>query len=301
MEKNALNNKVRMGRLERRNLPWIYFFLLPSVLIFVAFYMAPIITVATTAFTRWNGFNAPEWNNFNNFRKLLMQDVFYLSLKNLFSWSLIAATAHVGFGVLVAFLLYRRPAGWKVVRAVFMVPNVISVAAWAMIYKFIFNDDFGLLNNVIRVISPDFHVNWFFQTPAAFWAITFTWLFYAVIVTLIVLGDLMAIPEELHEAALIDGATNWQITWNINLPLCVNSIGTGVILSMTSRVAMYEAISLTTRGGPGDDTMNLPLILVRSIRDMNYGYANAVALVMMVIGIAMLVVISGVTKRVQRF
>lgn len=82
-----------------------------------------------------------------------------------------------------------------------MVPNVISAAAWAMIYKFIFNDDMGILNNIIRKFNPDFHVQWFFSSPYAFWAVTITWLFYAVIVTLIVLNDLMAVPEELTEAA----------------------------------------------------------------------------------------------------
>jgi raffinose/stachyose/melibiose transport system permease protein len=82
------------------------------------------------------------------------------------------------------------------------------------------------------------------------------------------------------------------VTRMINLPLCRNSIGTGIILSITSRVAMYEAIVLTSRGGPGDDTMNLPLILVKNISDMNYGMANATAVVMFVIGIATLLAVN---------
>jgi raffinose/stachyose/melibiose transport system permease protein len=253
------------------------------------FYLVPILTVIITSFTRWNGYNIPEFTGLNNYIKLFQTKTFLISLKNLLLWSLIAATAHVGFGVLVAFLLYRQPIGWKFVRAVFMIPNVISVAAWAMIYKFIFHNDFGLLNNILRIFIPNLSIDWFYQSPAAFWAITFTWLFYAVVVTLIVLGDLMAIPTELHEAAFIDGATNWQVTMNINLPLCRNSISTSIILSMTARVAMYETIILTSRGGPGDDTTNLPLILVRAIQDMNYGYANAVAMIMILIGITMLV------------
>lgn len=65
-------------------------------------------------------------------------------------------TFHVGFGVLTAFVLYLKPHGWKITRSVFMIPNIISAAAWALIYRFIFNDQMGVLNSVIRVFDKDF-------------------------------------------------------------------------------------------------------------------------------------------------
>lgn len=280
----------------KREKLWIYLFLLPSIAIFLLFYLSPIITVLYTSFTQWDGYNAPKFVGLANYTKLFSKTEFRISVKNLLYWSLIAGTLHVGYGVLIAFILYRKPFGWKFVRGVFMIPNVISVAAWAMIYRFIFNDDFGVLNNAIRIFNPNFSVKWFYESPHAFWAITFTWLFYAVVVTLVVLTDLMAIPKELHEAALIDGASRSRIIFNIDLPLCKHAIGTSVIISITSRIAMYEPIALTTKGGPGDDTMNIPLILVKAISDMNYGYANAAAVVMLVFGIVILYFINKVFK-----
>lgn len=288
--------KIEISKLEKRNYKWIYLFLLPSVLVFLVFYLQPIITVFYTSLTKWDGFNTPAFIGLKNYVDLFQNEAFLISLKNIVLWALIAATLHVGFGVLVAFILYHRPKGWKVTRAVFMVPNVISAAAWAMIYKFIFNDSMGILNTVIRKFNPDFHVQWFYNSPYAFWAVTLTWLFYAVIVTLVVLNDLMAIPQELTEAARIDGASGWQITRYIHLPLCRNAIGTGIICSMTSRVAMYEQIALTTAGGPGDDTMNLPIILVKSIQDMKYGYANANGVIMFLLGLVILAVINKAFK-----
>lgn len=288
--------KIEISKLEKRNYKWIYLFLLPSVLVFLMFYLQPILTVFYTSFTKWDGFNAPTFIGLENYINLFQNQAFLISLKNILLWSLIAATLHVGFGVLVAFVLYHRPKGWKVTRAVFMVPNVISAAAWAMIYKFIFNDSMGILNTLIRKFDPNFHVQWFYNSPYAFWAVTLTWLFYAVIVTLVVLNDLMAIPQELTEAARIDGASGWQITRYIHLPLCRNAIGTGIICSMTSRVAMYEQIALTTAGGPGDDTMNLPIILVKSIQDMKYGYANANGVIMFLLGLVILAVINKAFK-----
>ena len=76
----------------------------------------------------------------------------------------------------------------------------------------------------------------------------------------------------------------------IDLPLCRNAIGTGVICSITARIAMYEAVYLTTNGAGG--TMNLPMILVRAIQDSNYGYANAVGVIMLVLGVVILAVVN---------
>lgn len=269
---------------------WIYLFILPSLLIFILFYLMPIITVILTSFTQWDGFNSPVFNGLENYRKLFTNPSFGEALLNLAGWSAIAAVLHVGFGVLVAFILYQRPFGWKLTRTVFMIPNVISVAAWAMIYKYFFRNDIGILNSILRIFNPDVDINWFFEKPYAFWAVTLTWLFYAVIVTLLVMGDLMAIPDTLHEAARIDGASGWQITRLIDLPLCRNAIGTGVICSVTARIAMYESVYLTTNGA--GDTTSLALLLVRFIQNSSYGLANVCAVVMLVTGLVILLVVN---------
>ena len=292
IRKRAAPRRPRSGRMRRSNYKWIYLFLLPTFVIFVLFYAAPVVQVFLTSFTRWDGFTAPEFTGLRNYINLFTSSSFLQALKNLFFWCLAAATLHVGFGTLVAFVLYQKPRGWKATRAVFMIPNVISAAAWAMIYRFIFNNDFGVLNNIIRGVNPDFNVQWFYQSPWAFWAVTLTWLFYAVIVTLVVLGDLMNIPQELGEAARLDGATGWQYIRHIQLPLCRSAIGTSVILSLTARIAMYEQISLTTAGGPGNDTMSLSILLVNGILDYRYGYANAVGVVMFLIGLLILFVVN---------
>lgn len=288
--------KYQNSMFERKNLHWIYLFFTPAIIIFLMFYLQPIVTVFYTSFTKWDGFNSPQFIGLENYINLFKLPAFVISLKNLIFWSIIAATLHVGFGVVVALVLYQKPFGWKFTRMVFMIPNVISAAAWAMIYRFIFNDDMGILNNFIRVVFPNFKVQWFFTSPAAFWAVTFTWLFYSVIVTLITLNDLMAIPSELTEASRIDGASRWQSIRYIQLPLCRNAIGTSVIASITARVAMYEQIYLTTQGGPGDDTMNIPVLLVKNILDLKYGFANANGVIMFILGLLTLVVVNKIFR-----
>lgn len=284
----------RYGRLERRDFKWIYLFLLPSLIVFLMFYAEPIFVLVRTSFTKWDGFNAPKFTGLSNYKRLITNSAASISLKNLLYWSLIALTIHVGYGVLVAFIWYYKPKGWKLTRSVFMIPNVISPAAFALIFRFLLNNDVGVVNVLIRKIFPEFNVQWFSVSPYAFWAVTFTWLFYAVVVSLVVYNDLMAIPVSLTEAAKLDGASGWQAIRHIYLPLCHNSIGTAIICSVTSRIAMYEAIALTTSGGPGSDTMSLSVLMMRAISDYNYGFANAIGVVMFLFGIIVLLIVNKV-------
>ncbi|WP_274362046.1 carbohydrate ABC transporter permease [Paenibacillus thermotolerans] len=284
--------------MQKYNRLWIYLFILPTLVVFLSFYLVPIITVFTTGFTEWNGFNAPRFIGFENYKKVFYYDnTFWVSLTNLFWWSVYAVFVHVPFGALVAFILYKQPFGWRFVRGVFMIPNVIAISAWAIIYRFIFNDQVGLLNNFIRKIGfPEFHVNWFYNGSYAFSAVTLTWVFYAVIVTLLVLTDLMAIPKELHEAARIDGASELKINLLVNLPLVRGAIGTSIILSIIARITMFEAIFLTTKGGPGNTTYNISLLLYEGIINYENGYANAVATIMVILGVGVMVLTTKVFK-----
>lgn len=294
---NALQNLFGFKDFKwKKDYIWIYLFMAPSLIVFLAFYLIPIVTVVSTSFTEWDGFGEKNFIGLTNYIKMFKNTNFQDGLRNLFWWSAIAAVIHTGFGVLVAFILYKEPFGWKFTRTTFMIPNVISTAAYALIFRFMFDDKMGVINSMVRTVNPDFKVNWLTKSPYAFWMITFTWLFFAVIITLIVLGDLYAIPEELHEAAKIDGASSAKITTLIDLPLCRISIGTGALLGMTSRIGMFEIIKLTTAGGPGTDTYCLPMLMVAKIQDYQAGYANAVGTIMIVIGLIMLLVVNKLFK-----
>ncbi len=200
---------LRYGRLERKDFKWIYLFLLPSLVVFALFYAEPIFVLIRTSFTKWDGFNPPSFIGLKNYVRLFTNSAASMSLKNLLYWTLIALVIHVGYGVVVAFIWFFKPKGWKLSRAVYMIPNVISPAAFALIFRFLLNNEVGTLNVIIRKIFPEFNVQWFSVSPYAFWAVTFIWLFYAVVVSLVVYNDLMAIPSSLTEAAKLDGASSW--------------------------------------------------------------------------------------------
>lgn len=279
----------------------ITLFLIPTVLIFIAFFFVPVISVFVTSFAEWNGLTKITFVGFDNYIRIFTyDDTFLVASKNLFLWCIITVVFHVPFGGLVAYILYKKPFGANFVRVVFMIPNIIAAAAWAIMYRFIFNNEFGVVNNFIRAIGfEDFSLNWFYDPKSAFIAVTFTWVFFSIVNTLLILAALQAIPNEIHEAAQIDGASSWVQTFKIDIPLIKRALSTCMVLSLAGIITQFEVIFLTTRGGPGNKTYNLALMLYDGIMNHDYGYANSVAVLMIILGITILIIsnkIFGVNK-----
>ena len=279
----------------------ILLFLFPTVSIFLAFFLLPVCSVFVTSFAAWNGLSRISFVGFSNYIKLFTYDnTFWVASKNLILWCIITVVFHVPFGGLVAYLLYKKPFGGNFVRAVYMIPNVIAASAWAIMYRFIFNDEFGVINNIIRTIGfKNFSLNWLYDPDSAFIAVTFTWVFFSIVNTLLMLAALKGIPQEIHEAARIDGVTAWTEVFRINIPLIRPAIGTCMVLSLVGIITQFEVIFLTTGGGPGNKTYNLALMLYEGIMSRDFGYANAVAVLMILMGILTLLLsqkIFGVNK-----
>lgn len=272
------------------NTKWIILFLAPALILFVAIFLYPLISVIATGFTRWDGFTDPVFIGFGNYIQLFSQPAFLQALKNTLIWAVCAVLIHVPFGVLVALILNKKMRGWRFTRAAFMIPNVIAPSAMALLFTFVYKPDEGILNSVIRLLGfKDFNINWLYNPSTAFAAVTGIWLFYAAVITLITLSELLAIPEEIYESARIDGANTWQTDLYICLPLLRKIIGTGMIIAATSVFKKFDIVYLTTNGGPGNATMTLSVMMVNAISNtMSYGYANAMGTILIAMGVGVM-------------
>ncbi len=218
--------------------------------------------------------------------------IFNRAFWNTLIWVLLQATVHVALGTTVAIILSKTPFGWKAVRSIYMFPNIISLSVLGIVYLNLFNARIGIVNVLIRMLPgmESFNQNWYFDNATAFGTVTFTWLVFAGLVTILVLAEIMGISPDIFEAAKIDGAGGFQIDRYITLPLLRNILGTSVILSATSMLKEFELIYLTTNGGPDIATMNLPLYIYKtSLIENNYGYANAVSTITIIAGILIIV------------
>lgn len=263
-------------------------FLLPCLLLFGLIYLIPLIMVIVSSFFEWKAGGVFNFVGLQNYINAFTNDPrMARALINTGIWVLLQSTVHVGIGTVIAFMLSKKLRGWKVLRTIYMIPNVVSAAALGVIFLNVFNPKYGIINSLVSAITgAPFEKNWFFEQNSAFMTVTWSWLLYTGMIIIVVLAGILAIPEDIIEAARIDGATEMQINLKVRLPLIRTVLGTGVILAATSMLREFELIYLTTNGGPGDTTLNLPLYLYKtSMTDNNYGYANMMGVVLIVAGI----------------
>lgn len=263
-------------------------FLLPCLLLFMLIYLIPLFIVVGSSFFEWKSGGVFRFVGFENYVNGFLHDErMTTAIKNTAIWVLMQSVIHVTIGTVIAFLLARKLRGWKVLRTIYMIPNVISAAALGVIFLNLFNPKYGLINSAIsQLLGESFEKNWLFEQSSAFMTVTWSWLLYTGMIIIVVMAGILGISDDVIEAARIDGATEMQINWRIRLPLIRPSLGTSVILASTSMLREFELIYLTTNGGPGDTTLNLPLYLYKtSMTDNNYGYANMMGVVLILAGI----------------
>lgn len=266
----------------------IVLFLAPTIILFIFVFAIPFFTVIITSFFNYRIGSPFVFTAFQNYLEAFKDPNFHKSFVNTMIWMFLQSTVHVGLGLILAIILSTKIFMWKVFRVIVMIPNVISMAVLGVIFLNIFNPQIGLVNGVIRVVTgnPEFTHNWYFNTATSFLTVTSTWLFYVGLITLLCLAGIMSVPKDIYEAATIDGASFFKKTVRITIPLIRNVIGTCVLISATSMLKEFELIYLTTKGGPGNITMNMPLLLYKkALIDNNFGYANVVGTILIIIGV----------------
>lgn len=278
---------------------WIFLFTIPCMILFALVYAAPIITVFYTSLCDYTAFSAPAFQGIKNFITIFSDKEFMTSIRNTLVWVVLQSTLHVGVGLTMALVLRRKPKGWKFARTAYMIPNIIPTAATGVMFTLLLNPAFGIVKPFLDFLGVDYAMvpNLFGNSRYAFWTVTATWIFYSGFNTIIFLAEMGAVDKQIYEAVAIDGATPWQADRYITLPLMRNVCGTCVTLASVAMVSQFDIIYMTTKGGPGTSTLNLPIYLYKAATlENNYGKANAVGVVQIIIGITLVILIKGLFR-----
>ena len=278
---------------------WIFLFTIPCMILFALVYAAPIITVFYTSLCDYTAFNSPAFQGIKNFITIFSDSDFICSIRNTLLWVVLQSTIHVGVGLAMALVLRRKPKGWKFARTAYMIPNIIPTAATGVMFTLLLNPMFGIVKPIMDFLGIDYAMvpNLFGNSRYAFWTVTATWILYSGFNTIIFLAEMGAVSKDIYEAAAIDGATPWQADRYITLPLMRNVCGTCVTLASVAMVSQFDIIYMTTKGGPGTSTLNLPIYLYKAATlENNYGKANAVGVVQIIIGITLVILIKGLFR-----
>ncbi len=270
--------------------------ILPALFLFCVIYLASIVFMAATSLFKWDSLYIGGFVGIRNYARMFFDRVespiFYRAVLNNLSWSLVAAFVHIPLAVLTAIILASGCRGWKVYRVVLFLPHVISITAFAVIYKQVFNPSFGLLKGLFGLLGVASlrDVNWLFDPGWAWPSIIFTWVFHVGFFAAIVLADVVSIPRELYESAQIDGAGAARRALSITLPLVRNTVGTCLILDITGGLKYFEGLFLMTNGGPNYRTETLALYLYQKLQLLQNSYANTIGVALLVLGLTVVLV-----------
>ena len=265
----------------------IFSLVLPGLLVFIFAILAPICLSVYYGFTDYSGMGQATFIGMENYKTLLHDKSFGRALLN----SLLLAIGFIciqhPIAIVVAAVLDKlsgKAEGFF--RCVYFIPNVISVAVIAYLWKFIYNPDFGLLNNVFKVFGYQGKINWF-SADNAIWSVLIVLIWHGFgWGMLIYYTGIKNIDPVLYEAAAIDGA-DWKTTFlRITLPLMKPVIQINVTMAIISALKQMETVYLLTNGGPGDATQFAANYLYQqAFKAFKYGYGNAIGVVFIIISI----------------
>lgn len=272
--------------LRRRTATAGWMFVSPALLLFLVFVAGPFVFAIVLAFLKWDMLTTPEFVGADNFVRLFSDPILPQVLLNTFVFAFASIVTHLVFGLLLALAVNRvasRVLGYFARVAIFF-PFLISWAAVALLWKYVLDPTFGYVAQYAATFGIELPN--FFADPAwAMPAIIFIDLWHTVGFTFIImLAGLQTVPTELVEAARTDGATSWQIFWNVTLPLMSPTMFFATIITFIGAFQIFDPIQIITKGGPQNSTTTIIMYLYeKGFQAFDMGYAAAVALLVFVI------------------
>ncbi len=270
-----------------------YLFILPAYIPFIVFVLYPLLNGLRLSFYE-AGVNKAKWRfiGFDNFVRLFTRDdVFIIALKNTFLFVLIVVPVVVVISIFLAVIVYPLPrAAQSFVRMSFYMPVVSGGVVLAMVWIWIFNRDFGLLNYLLEAVGfyqllgiPK--IGWLAQTETALLSLAMVVISWSIGQPLILfLAALGNISEELYDAAKIDGASGWQIFWKITLPLLQPTTLFVLVTTTINVFQVFVVVLLMTLGGPANATQTIVYrIYENAFVFYKYGYGAAMGVVLLII------------------
>jgi len=264
---------------------WAFLFCLPNILFFLVFFVAPAVVGIWYSFTNYNGLKKMDFVGLENYITLFQDAEFYKVLFNTAKFVLVFVPAGYVVALGLAVLLSADAMkGSTILRILVYWPTLLSTIMVGLTWKWIFGENFGLLNYLLEQMGIP-RIGWASNPGAAFFTtvIASVWAGCGTNM-LIFIGALKQIPEELKEAARIDGANSWQIFKAITIPHLRPVTFMVLILSMITGFKEFAMVQTLTNGGPGTaTTYMIQYIYTTGFTKLRVGYASAVSMVLFVI------------------
>lgn len=281
---------------EQTLLGWLC--LLPAILYAGVFLVFPVIYSLILSFQKWTLYGAQEFIGLENYRRLFEDDVFWLSLKNAGRYAIWFVPLSIITALLVAILLNQKIRGIKAYRTAYFVPVVSSGVAVAVVWSFLFDTHYGLINDWIgRIGLP--RIGWLTDPKYAMASVIIFSIWRGLGSNVVIyLAALQGVPSHLYEAAEIDGAGPWAKFRYITLPMVSPTTFFMLIMGLIGAFQVFEQIMIMTGGGPMRSTYVVYMYMYDyAFRYNEMGYASAVGYIMAIIIFALTIINMKVSGR----
>ena len=277
-------------------------YLAPGAALVTVFFVVPLVFVLWMSFRSWVGVGPADFVGLGNFSTLAHDPSFRTALRNTLVWVAVGVFVHTPLCILLAVVLARRPRLWKVFRTIFFLPNVISATALALLWYFLLNVRLGLVNRGLSAIGLESWGHaWLSDPKTSLVSTILPWTIYIGFGMVLFLTQISTIPEELYEAAELDGAGPVRQDWSITVPLIRRAIALQVLFVVGYALRTFEYPFVMTNGGPADSSNTLSLYIYRQMVTANqYGLSMAAGLVTLVVGVVLTVLVFLGLRRAER-
>jgi multiple sugar transport system permease protein len=275
--------------------------LLPSLIGMSAFYILPVVSSFVLSFTKWDLLTPIQWIGIDNYIAALADPAVQQALRNTLTFIIGYLPSVVAIGLGLALLLNRKLKGRTAFRAIYFVPVVTSWVAVSLVWKWLLNPQYGLINwglSLIGIKGP----GWLFDPNWAMAGVILTTIWKDIgFVTVIYLAGLQEIPENLGEASDLDGATAWQKFWSVTWPMLAPTTFFVTTISLISSFQVFDQVFIMTAGGPvGATTTMVQLIYKNAFSYGQMGYASAISWILFALIFVVTVAQNLLQKRLDR-
>jgi raffinose/stachyose/melibiose transport system permease protein len=278
-------------------------FLAPTVLLLCVFVVWPILESTRLSFTQWTGLGKSQvYVGWSNWARLLQDGVFWKALSNNLILAVLSIIVQLPVALALAVLLDKGGRYFRIFKLSYFMPLLISSVAIGFLFKYIYDPNFGILNAVLNGVGLGVLAkSWLGDPNIALYAVlaVICWQFIPFYM-LIFQAALASIPGELHDAALIDGATENQFFWRIVLPMLQGTIRTSAVLSLIGSLRYFDLIYVLTGGGPSGSTELMATYMYKqAFASFNFGYGSTVAVALILVVLAISGIVLTLTRRFQ--
>jgi multiple sugar transport system permease protein len=256
----------------------------PALIGFLFWYLGPMIASIALAFTDWSVAGSADWVGTANLDQILTEDaIFRKALRVTITYAVVSVPLRIVVAFSLAVLLNQRIRALPLFRTIFYLPSIVPLIASSVVWLWMFNPDFGLLNALFEPLGAS-KQQWVYASDTSLPSLIMMSLWDVGPMMIIFLAGLQGVPQHLYDAVSVDGGNAWRRLWTVTVPMVTPTILFNLVLSIIDSMQAFTQAYVMTDGGPNNSTLFYGLYLYRkAFQQGDMGYAAALGVILFVL------------------